>query len=123
MTTPATPAANTTGTTPIACTLAAADLAVQAARWQRLAARAMTGRTQTASGLRLCFEPQPGVEDELRSLAATENQCCPWAAWTVHSTPGQVVLEARSAADGIEALHGMFTGLQQPTPPAIKRPG
>jgi hypothetical protein len=100
------------GGAPVACSLTSAGLAAQASRWERLGARAMTERKQTPQGLRLSFRPEPGVEDELRQLVAVENECCPWADWTVEANSGQVVLHVRSAGDGITALHGMFTGLQ-----------
>src|SRR5215469_13010291 len=98
------------GPVPVACTLSSADLAAQCSRWEQLAARALTGRAETADGLRLCFGREPGTEEELRALAAMENECCPWAAWTVRADAGQIVLDVRSAsAEGIVALHGMFT--------------
>jgi hypothetical protein len=91
---------------PIACTLTAGSLAVQARRWQRLMARALTGRAETADGLRLTFRPE--AEDELRALVAVETGCCAWAAWTVEPTAGAVVLDVRSADEGIATLHTMF---------------
>jgi hypothetical protein len=106
------------GAVPVACTLTSAGLAAQGDRWEQLAARAMTGRAETAQGLRVFFRAEPGVEDELRALAAVENQCCAWAGWTVRADTGQVVLDVRSAADGIAALHSMFTSL--PTAPAAR---
>lgn len=96
---------------PVACALTPAGLAAQATRWQRLTARAMTERTQTAHGLRITFRPEPGVEEELRGLVAVENQCCPWANWMVETGAQQVVLDVRSAGDGIATLHSMFAGL------------
>ena len=50
----------------------------------------------------------PDAEDELRALVAVESECCAWAAWTVEPTAGAVVLDVRSAAEGIAALHAMF---------------
>jgi hypothetical protein len=100
---------------PVACTLTPAGLAAQGERWERLAARAMTGRAETADGLRLTFRPEPGAADELRELAAVENECCPWARWTVTEDAGKLVLGVTSAADGIAALHVLFSGLQ-PSP-------
>jgi len=96
---------------PVACTLTSADLAAQGRRWERLAARAMTGRAPTADGLRIGFRPQPGVEEELRALVAVENECCRWADWTVALEDGQIVLAVLAAGDGIAALHGMFAGI------------
>lgn len=98
---------------PVACALSSADLAAQYSRWEHLAARAMTGRAETADGLHLCFRRAPGAEEELRALAAVESQCCSWATWTVRADAGQIVLDVRSAsAEGVAALHGMFTGLR-----------
>jgi hypothetical protein len=98
-------------TTPVACTLTSADLAAQSQRWERLAARAMTERTETVDGLRMSFRPEPGAEKELRALVAVENECCRWADWTVEAADGQIVLAARASGDGVTALHGMFAGL------------
>jgi hypothetical protein len=96
------------GTVPIACTLSSADLAAQVGQWERLIARAMTERTETADGLRLSFRPAPGVEEELRRLVATETGCCSWAAWAVETDAGATVLDVRSTGPGIATLHGMF---------------
>jgi hypothetical protein len=90
----------------IACTLGMADLAAQGRRWQRLMARALTRRTETADGLRLTFRPE--AEDELRALVAVETGCCAWAAWTVEPTAGAVVLDVRSADEGVATVHAMF---------------
>ena len=108
MTTPTT-ADRSDGAVPVACALTSADLAARSGRWERLAAQAMAERAETADGLRICFRPEPGAEDELRGLAAAENRCCPWADWTVETAAGQLVLTVRSAGEGIAALHGMFS--------------
>jgi hypothetical protein len=97
---------------PVACTLTSADLARQAAGWQRLAARAMAERAQTADGLRVSFHREPGVEDELRELVGIENDCCRWARWSVETSADQIELVVRSAGEGIATLHGMFTGMR-----------
>ena len=91
---------------PVACTLGVADLAAQRRRWQQLMARALTGRAETADGLCLTFRPE--AEDELRALVAVEAGCCAWAAWTVEPTAGAVVLDVRSAGEGVATLHSMF---------------
>ena len=110
-------------TPPVACTLTSADLAAQSQRWERLAVRAMAGRTETADGLRIFFRPEPGAEEELRALVAVENECCRWADWTVEAGDGQIVLAVRAAGDGITALHGMFAGLSRSSPPLIRALG
>jgi hypothetical protein len=91
---------------PVACTLTAAGLAAQGRRWQRLMAGALTGRAETADGLRLTFRPD--AEEELRALVAVETGCCAWAAWTVEPTAGAVVLDVRSADEGVATVHTMF---------------
>jgi hypothetical protein len=101
---------------PVACSLTPAGLAAQAGRWERLAARAMVVRTETPDGLRIEFRPEPGAEEELRALAAVEAECCPWAAWAVRASAGQIVLDVRSAGDGVAALHAMFASLQPARP-------
>src|ERR1700724_3015912 len=97
-----------TRTTRVACTLTPAGLAGQGKRWVRLIARAMTERAETPDGLRICFRPQPGAEDELRALVAAETECCSWAAWTVETDAEMIVLDIRSTAEGVTALHAMF---------------
>src|SRR5262249_45673507 len=76
---------------------------------------------QTADGVRVGFRPGPGTEEELRALVAVETRCCPWAAWTVHADATELVLDVRSANEGIAALHAMFTGLRAPPPPPPAR--
>ena len=99
-----------TGAVPVACALTPARLAEQAGRWARLAARAMTDRTQTEHGLRIRFRPEPGTEKELRTLVAVENECCAWATWTVEASPAHIVLDVRAAGTGVAVLHSLFTG-------------
>ena len=93
---------------PVACTLTARGLAAQRRRWEQLMARTLTGRAETADGLRLSFRPEPGTEDELRTLVAAENECCAWAAWTVDASAGALAVDVRSSGDGIAALYSMF---------------
>ena len=93
-------------TIPVACTLTTEGLAAQAERWRRLMARAMTKRAETADGLRICFRPEPGAEEALRALVALENECCPWATWTLARRAGVIVLDVGSTGTGIAVLHG-----------------
>jgi len=79
----------------------------------------MTGRAETAHGLRLSFRPEPGAEEELRALVAVENECCPWADWTIETTDEQIVLDVHSTAAGIATLPGMFTNLQPSRHPTV----
>jgi hypothetical protein len=108
MTTPQITPDRAGSTVPVACTLTPADLAAQGGRWQRLIARAMIERAETADGLCMSFRPEPGTEEELRSLVAVESECCAWADWTVDTSAGSLTLDVRSADAGIATLHGMF---------------
>jgi hypothetical protein len=108
MTTPQITPGQAGSTMPVACTFTPADLAAQAGRWQRMMARAMTERAETADGLRMSFRPEPGTEEELRRLAAVESECCAWADWAVGLSAGNLTLEVRSAGAGIATVHGMF---------------
>ena len=95
----------------VACTLTSADLAIQSERWKRLGERAMIDRVETDHGLLISFHRRPGVADELRELAAVENECCSWADWKVVTGAERVVLDVSSTGKGVAILHGMFTGL------------
>jgi hypothetical protein len=92
----------------VACTLSAGDLAAQAARWLRLRSAAQVSRVETADGFSLVFEDRPGVEAELRELVSVENDCCSWARWDVFREDGALVMQARSTAYGVDALHVML---------------
>jgi hypothetical protein len=105
------PGEDIAATAPVACSLTQAGLAEQAGRWERLAARAMTGREQTRRGIRVSFRPGPGIEEELRALVDVETRCCPWATWSVRAKDTRLVLDVRSAGEGVAALHALFTGL------------
>jgi hypothetical protein len=82
-------------------------------RWHQLGARASVEVASTEHGLRLVFRRDPGVEDELRELAALERECCAFAAWTVSAVDGSVVLEISGASDeAIAAVQAMFGSLR-----------
>lgn len=93
----------------IACTLADKDLKAQRERWIRICREAGTGRIETEDGLRLVFENQPGVADELRALVAVENECCSWARWTVSREGDAVIVDARSRREGVAILTQVFS--------------
>lgn len=96
----------TTSQGSIACALTSAGQSAQAERWRELMARAVTGHSQIADGVCIWFGPE--AEEYLRALVAAETECCPWATWTVAASAGKVMLEVRSTAEGVAALHGMF---------------
>jgi hypothetical protein len=92
----------------VACTLSARNLAAQAARWLQLRGNAQRSRVETDDGLRVTFDDTPAVETELEALVAVERECCSWASWDISREGSELVMEATSTANGVEALHGMF---------------
>ena len=104
------------GSVPIACALTSADLAAQRTNWERLMARALTERVPAGDGVRLWFRSEPGVEQELHRLVAVENECCPWARWTVRTDARGLALDVRSTGAGIAAVHAMFASQEPPGP-------
>ena len=93
----------------IACTLTNDDLAIQADDWRRLRAAAETGIENRPDGVRLRFRRDSGVAEELRRLTDIENVCCSWAEWRVSEHSTEVVLDVRSAGDGVQAAQRLFT--------------
>jgi len=106
---------------PVACTLGMADLAAQRRRWEQLMSWALTARDEIPEGLRLSFRPE--ADKELRALVAVESGCCAWATWTVEPAAGAVVLDVRSADDGVTTLRGMFTADQSAGRTSASSPG
>jgi len=101
-----------TDAAPIACSLGQDDLAERQRRWHALAGRAIIDLAPTGSGLRLRFRDEPGVEAELRQLAALERECCAFADWAVLADGGMITLEVRGqSADSVPAVREMFASL------------
>jgi hypothetical protein len=99
---------------PIACSLGRDDLAARQVRWHQLGAHAALEVVSTERGLRLVFRRDPGVEAELRELAALERECCAFADWTVSAADGSVMLEVSGASEeaiaAVQAMLGSMRG-------------
>jgi hypothetical protein len=95
----------------VVCTLTADDLALQRNRWHDVASRAFAARIETEQGLRLEFRARSGVATELEDLLAVERRCCAWADWRLERAGDRLVVDVRSTADGVPALHSMFSSL------------
>jgi MerR family transcriptional regulator, copper efflux regulator len=87
-------------TAPIACTLDAAELRERAEQWHE----AITGATRTPipAGLRLTLPAERIVT--LATLAAAEQQCCPFFDFRLHLDGPLVHLEARVPAHAADLL-------------------
>ena len=96
----------------VACTLGTGDRARRAARWAALTARALRQASRTERGLRLVFGAGPGVEDELRSLAALERDCCAFARWSVTAADRRLTLEVSGdSEEAVAAAQALFPAL------------
>jgi len=94
------------------CTLTKDELATRGGRWRRLSPTFVTSR-QLDDGLRLVFRPEPGVEAELRELAALETDCCAFADWQVHADDCCVMLDVTATdAEAAAAVQTMFGALR-----------
>ncbi len=102
---------------PIACSLRQDDRAQRQRRWHTLADRAFIDLTPTMTGLRLRFRDEPGVEAELRQLAALERDCCAFADWGVLADGVAVTLDVSGkSADSGPAVREMFASLGSSAP-------
>lgn len=99
---------------PIACSLGQDDLADRRLRWQALADRAIIDVAPTDYGLRMRFRDEPGVEAELRDLAAFERDCCAFAEWTVGTDDAALAMDVRgTSAESVPVVQEMFAGLRR----------
>jgi hypothetical protein len=94
-------------TTPIACTLAATEVARRLARWQRLAAH-VSDRTETDDGIRVRFDDTVSAA-EIAGLAAEEHACCAFFTFTIYIATAGTTLEV-GAPDDARALVGLLLG-------------
>jgi hypothetical protein len=92
----------------IACSLGADQLSERRERWHALLEGSLLERAPIAAGVRLSLAAGPGVEAELRVLAALERECCGFAAFDVAAAPGGLTLEVTSQGDGVTAVRELF---------------
>ncbi len=84
---------------PVACTLGPDDGQQRMLRWRELADRATPTARRTGRALEVRFQTGPGVRTELEALAAAEQRCCSFVAWTVTIEADQPVLHVTAPAD------------------------
>jgi len=98
---------------PAACSLSRVDSAERRERWLRLGDRALSDKAPTNAGVRLRFRRLPGVESELRELAALDRECCSFAAWSLRSEEADLILEISAEGDAAGTVRALF---DQPAP-------
>lgn len=95
-----------TGAVPVVCTLDQDDLASQIVGWGRLLTGVRSRRTLSEGGLRLELE---GVDaGALAAMAAAEQECCPFFAFSITVDGRGIGLEVRAPADASDVVTGLF---------------
>jgi hypothetical protein len=92
---------------PVACTLHADEQADRATQWGALVAEAVS-EEEIADGRRLTFPADAALAARIAGLAAAEQQCCAFFAFTLQLEPGAIVLTVRAPQAGAELLAALF---------------
>jgi len=94
------------------CTLSPDELGARGQRWGQLRDRATVEVATIDAGLRLRFRADPGIEAELRELAALESECCSFADWTVTMDRGSVCLDITAEGEAVPGVQAMFASFR-----------
>jgi hypothetical protein len=94
-------------TAPVACTLSSGEQTERAAQWHRLLQEA-DSREEIVNGLRLTFPPGPDLAARVAALAAAEQDCCVFFAFTLQVTPTGLVLTVRAPETATSLLADLF---------------
>lgn len=92
---------------PVACTLSGGEQAERAAQWRRLLQEA-DSREEIVDGLRLTFPPGPDLAARVAALAAAEQDCCAFFAFTLQLTATGLVLTVRAPETATALLADLF---------------
>ncbi|MGF7233606.1 MAG: MerR family transcriptional regulator [Frankia sp.] len=92
---------------PVACTLSGGEQTDRAAQWRHLLGEA-DSQEEIPDGLRLTFPPGPDLAARIAALAAAEQQCCAFFAFTVHLAPTALVLTVRAPQTAATLLTDLF---------------
>ena len=93
--------------TAVACTLSVGDQPARMGEWNELLALAVD-RAPVPGGLRLRFPADPELAGRLGDLAVREQACCSFFAFTLHLTPGAVMLDVLAPEDVRPIVAEMF---------------
>lgn len=92
---------------PVACTLSEGEQSERAAQWRQLL-READGQEGIPDGLRLTFPPSPDRAARIAALAAAEQDCCAFFAFTLHLAPTALVLTVRAPRTATALLSDLF---------------
>lgn len=96
---------------PVACSLGPDDGPARLRRWQQLADRAHPIAVRDGAQPTVRYDPEPGVQEELQTLAAVEAECCSFVTWSVTQDdvgPVLLVTAGRDAPEAIEPIAALF---------------
>ncbi len=96
---------------PVACTLGPDDGPARMHRWERLHRSAGPVAVLRGRALVVTYQASPGVLTELTELAAAEQVCCSFVAWTVGAEDGLPVLRVTAppgAPEAVQPIAGLF---------------
>ena len=98
-------------TTPIACTLTAADLADRQQAWLKVGTFA-THASEVPGGLAFAFRAVPGVDESLHELVQLEAECCEWMTFGLDRSPDTVTMTITGVGeDGERGVRESFEPL------------
>jgi len=100
----------------IACSLSDHDLQQRLSDWRRVLATA-SRTTPGAGGVRVLFDPSPGLIGKIAGLCAAETACCPFFTFNLEITASAVVLTIGAPA-GMEDVIGRLFDASAIVPPA-----
>jgi DNA-binding transcriptional MerR regulator len=92
---------------PVACTLAVGDQLGRLAAWTELLDQ-VQAREVIDGGLRLRFPPDPALAGRLAELAAQEQACCSFLAFTLRPAGDTVTLDVTAPDDAAGVLADLF---------------
>ncbi|MGH3438645.1 MAG: hypothetical protein ACRDRN_19515 [Sciscionella sp.] len=87
---------------PVACALGPDDGRARVLRWQPLADRAKPVARRNGHVLKVRFQDGAGVQEELKLLAAAEQECCSFVTWAVATD--EPILHVTAPVDTPEAV-------------------
>jgi hypothetical protein len=97
---------------PIVCTLDAKAMRQRLLEFREVLSRGFLGGERLASGVRWRFTNQPGLEMELRDLAAREQGCCPFFRFQISAAGSEIWWDTR-VQSGAEPILEEFFRLPQ----------
>jgi DNA-binding transcriptional MerR regulator len=91
----------------VACSLESDAVPDRVTQWQALVARSLR-REPIDGGMALTFAVSPDLVADAARLAAAEQSCCAFFAFTLRLTTGELRLEVQAPADAADVLAAMF---------------